>query len=76
MVKVNQGDYLNILVLLKYTGVIPKSLLVLSTEPDLRKSAVDREIQFSTEKYGCRQRNDCKCVILLYGSLFLDSNRF
>ena len=37
---------------------------VLSTEPVLRKAAVDREIWFSTEQYGCRQRNDfIKCAV-------------
>ena len=41
-----------------YTGVIPKSLSVLSTEPVLRKTAVDRGLRISTEQYGCRQRND------------------
>ena len=30
------------------TGVIPKSLSVLSTEPVLRKAAVDRGLRFST----------------------------
>ena len=40
------------------TELIPKALPVLSTDPVLRKSAVDREIRFSTEQYGCRQRND------------------
>ena len=40
------------------TGVIPKALPVLSTEPVLRKIAVDREIRFSTEQYECRQKND------------------
>ena len=46
------------------TGVIPKSLPVLWTEPVLRKAAVDREIRFSTEQYGCRQRNDfIKCAV-------------
>ena len=39
------------------TGVIPKSLPVLSTEPVLRKAAVDRELRFSTEQYECRQKN-------------------
>ena len=56
------------------TGVIPKSLPVLSTEPVLRKVAVDREIGFSTEQYGCRQRNDnvlmpARGVILGYASI-------
>ena len=53
-------------------GVIPKSLPVLSTEPVLRKAAVDRGLRFSTEQYGCRQRNDfIKCaesVMLVYFS--------
>ena len=40
------------------TGVIPKSLPVLSTEPVLRKAAVDREIRFSTEQYECRLRDN------------------
>ena len=40
------------------TGVIPKSLPVLSTKPVLRKAAVNREIWFSTEQYGCRQRDN------------------
>ena len=31
---------------------------MLSIEPVLRNIAVDREIRFSTEQYGCRQRND------------------
>ena len=31
---------------------------MLSTEPVLRKAAVDRGLRFSTEQYGCRQRND------------------
>ena len=34
-----------------------KSLPVLSTEPVLRKAAVDREEQFFDERYGCRQRD-------------------
>ena len=37
------------------TGVILDPLPVLSTEPGLRKLAVDPEIRFSTELYGCRQ---------------------
>ena len=46
-----------------HEGVIQKSLLVLSTEPVLRKAAVDRGLGFSTEQYGCRQRNDfIKCA--------------
>ena len=39
------------------TGVIPKSLPVVSTEPILRKVDVDQEIRFSIEQYGCRQRH-------------------
>ena len=39
------------------TAVTPKSLPVLSTEPVLRKAAVDRGIRFTTELYGCRQRD-------------------
>ena len=39
-------------------GVIPNPLPVLSTEPVLRKRAVDREIRSSTEQYGCRQRSN------------------
>ena len=40
--------------------VIPNSLPVLSTEQVvvLRKLAVDREIQFSTEQYGCLQKSN------------------
>ena len=34
------------------TGVIPKSLPVLSTEPVLHKAAVDRGLRFSTKQYG------------------------
>ena len=41
-----------------FTEVIPKSLPVLSTEPVLRKAVVDRELRFSTEQYGCRQRDN------------------
>ena len=54
------------------TGVIPKSLPVLSTEQVLRKAAVDRELRFSTEQYGCRQRNDfVKCAVrLLFYCMF------
>ena len=40
------------------TGVLPKSLSVLSTEPVLRQAAADRGLRFSTEQYGCRQSND------------------
>ena len=40
------------------TKVIIKSILVLSTEPLLRKVAVYLEVWFSTEQYGCRQRSD------------------
>ena len=40
------------------TEVIPKPLPVLSTERVLPKAAVDRGLRFSTEQYGCRQRND------------------
>ena len=39
-----------------YTGVKPTSLPVLSTEPVLRKVAVDREVRLSTEQYGSRRR--------------------
>ena len=39
-------------------GVIPKSLPMLSTEPVLHKTAVDRGLWFSTEQYGCRQRDN------------------
>ena len=39
------------------SGVIPKSLPVLSAESILRKAAVDRGIRFSIEQYGCRQRD-------------------
>ena len=38
-------------------GVIPKSLPVPSTEPALRKAAVDRGLRFLTDQYGCRQRD-------------------
>ena len=31
---------------------------MLSTEPVLRKAAVDRGLRFSTEQYGCRQRDN------------------
>ena len=31
---------------------------MLSTVPVLRKLAVDREIRFSTEQHGCRQRDN------------------
>ena len=48
-------------------GVIAISLPVLSTEPVLRKAAVKRELRFSTEQYGCRQRNDfVKCALECY----------
>ena len=43
------------------------------------KAAVDRGLQFSTEQYGCRQRNDfIKFAesVLVYVSIFLGSNRF
>ena len=40
------------------TGVIPKSLPVLSTKPVLRKTAVDRGLRFSTMQYGCQQRDN------------------
>ena len=33
-------------------GVIPKSLPVLSTEPVLRKAAINQGLRFSTEYYG------------------------
>ena len=39
------------------TGVIPKSLPVLLTEPVLCKAAVDQGLRFSTEQYGCCQRD-------------------
>ena len=45
------------------TGVISKSLPILSTEPVLLKAAVDRGLRFSTEQYGCQQRNNfIKCA--------------
>ena len=45
------------------TGVIPKSLPVLSTESVLRKAAVDWGLRLSTEQNGYRQRNDfIKCT--------------
>ena len=61
-------------------GVVPKSLHVLSTEPVLRKAAIDRGLRFSTEQYGCRQRNDfveCAVRVLFYCMFlhFLGSNR-
>ena len=64
-----------------FTGVIPKSLPVLSTEPVLRKVAVDRVIRVLIEQYGCRQRNDfvslpSRNVILGYVSIFLCSDYF
>ena len=43
-------DYFNSLTTKKH-GVIPKSLPVPSTEPVLRKAAVDRGLRFSTEQY-------------------------
>ena len=63
------------------TGVIPKSLPVLLTEPVLRKAAVDRGLRFSTEQYECQLRNDfTKCAesaFLVYISTFyFGSNRF
>ena len=39
-------------------GLYQKSIPVLSTESVLRKAAVDRGLQFSTEQYGCRQRDN------------------
>ena len=46
-----------------FTGVIQKSLPVLSTEPVLQNVAVDRAIRLSTELYGCRQKNNfLKCA--------------
>ena len=62
------------------TGVILKWLPVLSTEPVLRKAAVDRGLRVSTEQCGCRQRNDfVKCAekVLFYCMFlhFLGSNR-
>ena len=36
---------------------MPKLLPLLSTEPVLRKAAVDRGIRFSTEQHGCQQRD-------------------
>ena len=39
---------------------------MLSTEPALRKAAVDRELRFPTEQYGCRQKNEVvKCAVLI-----------
>ena len=44
---------------------------MLPTEPVLRKAAVDREIRFSTEQYGCRQRNDfIKCAVCYFSVCF------
>ena len=54
----------NSLAVILKTWVIPNSLPVLSTEPVLRKAAVDRGLRFSTEQYGFRQRNDfVKCAV-------------
>ena len=55
------------------TGVIPKSLPVLSTEPVLRKAAVDQGLRFSTEQYECGKRNDfvkCTVRVLFYCMFF------
>ena len=61
--------------------VIPKSLPVLLTEPVVHKAAVNQGLPFSTEQYGCRQRNYfikyaesalVKCIFLH----FLGLNRF
>ena len=37
---------------------------MLSTDPVLRKAAVDRGLRFLTEKYGCRQRDNMILTIL------------
>ena len=51
-----QSDGAKCVLLPSIMGVIPMSLPVLSTELVLHKVAVDREIWYPTEQYGCRQR--------------------
>ena len=51
------------------TGVIPKSLPVLSTEPILRKAAVDRGLRFSTE-----HALICICGIFVFSPILLSIN--
>ena len=39
-----------------HTGVIPISLFLLATRTVLCKAAIDRGVQLSTGRYGCRYR--------------------